>query len=189
MAGSMALKFNVVINDSKSLAFVQKAEVFLEEAIIDNLNDFSSAEPAKWKKTQDSWFCCGYFDIPSVQNHIGLKYINMAKKINGIQGIYCSSNCTVTTSNTTQIITSTTSNTSPSQLVCPQVGASWCRDVFLDNAETNNVYVGWVAIVGGSSQLLGFLLGMFLLLCDVRMMRLATMQPNVMEQAIKNAQT
>ncbi|RHY31388.1 hypothetical protein DYB32_003556 [Aphanomyces invadans] len=120
MAGSMALKFNMVINDSKALEFAQTAEVYLEEAIVDNLNDYASTDPAKWRKTQDSWFCCGYFDLSRVQKYVCLLIVPLRHRV-------------------------------------------------------------WL--------LLGFALGIFLLLCDVRMMRLGTMQPHALEQAIKEAQT
>ncbi|KAG9402471.1 hypothetical protein AC1031_007085 [Aphanomyces cochlioides] len=186
VAGSVALTFNSVIYTSKELELIESAEIYFEEAMIDNLNDFATEEPEKWKQMQDNWFCCGYYDIPNVTecarrvtnkldgvtlcSKIDIPYIAMANTINSIHGVYCSTNCT------------------DGQTVCPQTNTDWCRDVFLNNAQTNTIFVGWVSVTSGGAQLLGILLGMFILLCDVRMIRRFTMRASALKNAIENNQ-
>ncbi|EQC37237.1 hypothetical protein SDRG_05462 [Saprolegnia diclina VS20] len=154
LAGIIGLTLNSAIIDARANNFSDVRVAYLEEAMIANLHAYASVTPTGWQEMQNAWFCCGYYNVSTIQVHIGLDDAAHARSLNQVAGIYCgTTNCTA--------------GASP----CPQRNQVWCRDVFLQNAATNNVYIGWTSLAAGVAQLFGFVLGVHILLCDVRMLQ------------------
>ncbi|KDO29436.1 hypothetical protein SPRG_05973 [Saprolegnia parasitica CBS 223.65] len=154
LAGTIGLTLNSAIRDARANDFADARVAYLETAMIENLHTYASMSPTGWQEMQNAWFCCGYYNVSAIDVHIGLDEAAHARSLNRIAGIYCgTTNCTA--------------NASP----CPQRNQVWCRDVFLQNAATNNVYIGWTSLAAGVAQLFGFVLGVHILMCDVRMLQ------------------
>ncbi|KAF0684912.1 Aste57867_23156 [Aphanomyces stellatus] len=171
VAGAVAFQLNALLDNARYSNDDDVHGMYLEEAVVNNLHDYAVASPAQWKKMQNDWFCCGYYNVTTIQYALDIPYIDMGHNLNSMGGIYCNTNCTAGSSSAT---------------VCPQNNTDWCRDVFLKNAETNNIWVAWVSVVGGFMQLLGFLLGTFILMCDIRMVqRASTLTATMFKKVLK----
>ncbi|OQS00881.1 transmembrane protein [Thraustotheca clavata] len=153
LAGAVALTFNTIIAKSKQNDFSDNRVEFLEEAMIQNLYDYSVADPNGWKNMQNSWFCCGYYNTTTIDDFLDLEYTADAQALNALPGIYCK-----------------TTNCTSGLPACPNANQVWCREVFLKNASTNNVYIGWISLAAGVAQLFGFICSVYILMCDIRML-------------------
>ncbi|OQR84744.1 transmembrane protein [Achlya hypogyna] len=165
LAGSVALTLNSVVAESQGIDFADVRVGYLEEAMIESLHSYAEATPAGWTNMQNNWFCCGYYNTTALADFIELEAAAHARTLNAMPGIYCTTNCTT------------------GLAACPKPTQTWCRDVFLKNAATNNAYVGWTSVVAGGAQLFAIVLGVYILMCDIRMLQQKSSRHLVQEKA------
>lgn len=149
----IALTMTGVIDKAISQDYDDIRVEYLEQAAIENLNSYAVNNPQKWRNIQDAMLCCGYFDANEMDKHLSYKYVDKTKFINSVSGSSC---------------THEEANCPMGSAPCPRRNSQWCRDALLQAAKRNSNKIGSISLLLGLSQILAFVLSLYILLCDSR---------------------
>jgi hypothetical protein len=98
------------------------------------------------------------FDILYIyRSHFDQDLIDKIQAINNVSGSYCARKQSECYAN--------------EKLPCPAKGKNWCHEEFISRAMGNFMITGIFSLVIGGCQILSTLFSIYILLCDVRMMR------------------
>ena len=156
LTGFIALTMHGVISDAEAKQYSITRVKYLEQAVIEKLGDLVENNPEEWISVQDSMLCCGYSNATYFDQFLKDDYTDKVAKLNQESG----GSCTKTVSWCG----------GEEHIPCPRKGKLWCRTAFLDTANRNSSLIGSVSLMLAIAQLVAFVLSLYILLCDSRVL-------------------